>query len=101
MITEARITTAQREQEVPTLEQIRHVLKVMPTSTEIERRNRAVVAFTIVSGARDSAIASMKLKHVDVAAGRIDQDAREVNTKFSKTFVTFFFPVGDDILTIV
>jgi integrase len=98
---EARIATARREQEVPTLEQIRHVLKVMPTSTEIERRNRAVVAFTIVSGARDSAIASMKLKHVDVAAGRIDQDAREVNTKFSKTFVTFFFPVGDDILSIV
>ncbi len=24
------------------------------------------------------------------------QDAREVNTKFSKTFTTFFFPVGND-----
>ena len=43
----------------------------------------------------------MKLKHVDLAADSIDQDAREVNTKFSKIFTTFFFPVGDDIRRIV
>jgi integrase/recombinase XerC len=29
------------------------------------------------------------------------QDAREVNTKFSKTFTTIFFPVGDEIRKIV
>jgi len=73
----------------------------MPTSTEIERRNRALVAFTLLTGARDSAIASMKLKHVDLVASRVDQDAREVNTKFSKTFETFFFPVGAEIRGIV
>ena len=33
--------------------------------------------------------------------GKLDQDAREVNTKFSKTFTTFFFPVGDDFRIIV
>ena len=31
----------------------------------------------------------------------VDQDAREVKTKFSKTFTTFFFPVGDEIREIV
>lgn len=98
---ETRIATARREQKVPTLEQIKHVLKVMPTGTEIERRNRALIAFTLLTGARDSAIASMKLKHIDLVAGRVDQDAREVNTKFSKTFETFFFPVGDEIPVIV
>jgi site-specific recombinase XerD len=41
---ETRIATAQREPRVPTLEQIKHVLKTMPTGTEIERRNRALVA---------------------------------------------------------
>jgi hypothetical protein len=60
----------------------------MPASTEIERRNRAVVAFTILTGARDGAIASFKLGHIDIAEGKIDQDAREVRTKFSKSFVT-------------
>jgi hypothetical protein len=43
----------------------------------------------------------MKLKHVDLVANRVDQDAREVKTKFSKTFSTFFFPVGDEIRIIV
>jgi integrase len=43
----------------------------------------------------------MKLKHVDLIAGCVNQDAREVKTKFSKTFNTFFFPVGDEIHEIV
>jgi integrase len=59
------------------------------------------MAFTLLTGARDSAIASMKLKHVDMVAGCVNQDAREVKTKFSKTFDTFFFPVGDEIREIV
>jgi len=51
-----------------------------------------LVAFTILTGARDGAIASFKLRHIDIAEGTIDQDAREVQTKFSKSFVTTFFP---------
>ena len=61
----------------------------------------SLIAFTLLTGARDSAIASMKLKHVDLIENCVNQDAREVNTKFSKTFNTFFFPVGDEIRTIV
>jgi integrase len=97
---DTRIATA-REQKVPTLEQIKYVISTMPANTEIERRNRALIAFTLLTGARDRAIASMKLKHVDLTANSVTQDAREVNTKFSKTFTTFFFPVGDEIRGIV
>ena len=43
----------------------------------------------------------MKLKHVDLTSDCVYQDARDVNTKFSKTFHTFFFPVGDEIRTLV
>ncbi|OQX19912.1 MAG: recombinase XerC [Desulfobulbaceae bacterium A2] len=98
---DTRVATAQRQPKVPTLEQIKHVIITMPDATDIERRNRALVAFTLLTGARDSAIASMKLKHVDLPAGCVNQDAREVNTKFSKTFDTFFFPVGEDVREIV
>ncbi len=98
---DTRIATTQREQKAPTLEQVKHVIASMPASTDIERRNRALVAFTLLTGARDSAIASMKLKHVDLIANSVNQDAREVKTKFSKTFNTFFFPVGEDIRGIV
>lgn len=98
---ETRIATAHREKRAPTLEQILHVIETMPSSTEIERRDRALIAFTLLTGARDSAIASMKLRHIDLIVGCVYQDARDVKTKFSKTFDTFFFPVGDDALRIV
>jgi integrase len=97
---DTRIATAQREKRAPTLEQIHYVIRTMPSNTEIERRDRALISFALLTGARDSAIASMKLKHIDLVAGCVYQDARDVNTKFSKTFETFFFSVGGDALKI-
>lgn len=98
---ETRIAKAHRQTPIPTLDQIRHVIQAMPASTEIEQRNRALIAFTLLTGARDGAIASLRLRHVDLTEGCVNQDAREVRTKFSKTFTTWFFPVGDEIRTIV
>ena len=98
---ETRVAEARRDQRVPTVEQIRHVLETMPAGSEIEQRNRALIAFTLLTGARDGAIASLKLKHIDMTEGKLDQDARDVNTKFSKTFTTYFFPVGDNVCSIV
>lgn len=94
---DTRIATAKRQKAVPTIEQIKNVIANMPTNTLIEKRNRALMAFTILTGARDSAIASFKLKHIDLLSCSVQQDARDVKTKFSKTFATFFFPVSDDI----
>jgi integrase/recombinase XerD len=98
---EVRIATARRHTTYPTLEQVSHVINTMPNHTAIERRNRSLIAFTLLTGVRDSAIASLKLKHVDVVGNSVFQDARDVNTKFSKTFTTYFFPVGDHIHEIV
>ena len=98
---DTRIATARRPQKAPTLEQIKHVIAAMLSETEIEKRNRALVAFTLLTGARDSAIASMKLKHIDLATKCVHQDAREVDTKFSKSFITYFFPVGDEVHQVV
>jgi integrase len=98
---DVRVATAKREQVGPTLEQAKHVIALMPSGTAIECRDRTLIAFTLLTGARDSAIASMKLKHVNLIAGCVDQDAREVKTKFSKTFTTYFFPVGDEVRQIV
>lgn len=94
------IAKATREPRVPTIAQVETVLAAMPAGTAIEKRNRALLAFTLLTGARDNATASMRLKHVDVAERRIFQDAREVRTKFSKSFPTFFFQVGNDVETI-
>lgn len=100
-IRDARVAKAVRTSRVPTLEQIRSVIRSMPATTEVEKRDQAIIAFTILTGARDGATASFKLRHIDLELGQIDHDARQVQTKFAKTFVTTFFPVGEDVRLIV
>lgn len=97
----ARVAGAHRRKECPTLAQIRAMLDAMPAGTEVERRDRAIVAFTILTGARDAATISFRLKHIDLESGLLEQDAREVCTKRRKTFTTWFFPVGEDFRGIV
>ena len=98
---DVRIAKAARHKLFPSLKQVHHVIATMPTGTAIELRNRALVAFALLTGARDGALASFRLKHVDLVQGCVDQDARDVKTKASKTFSTWFFPVGGDALQIV
>lgn len=74
---DARIAHAQRETPYPTLAQCRHAFDQMPEATQIERRNKALFAFLMITGARDGAIASLRLKHIDLVEGVVYQDARE------------------------
>jgi integrase len=73
----------------------------MPAATVWERRDRALVAFASLTGARVSALASFRLGDVDVASRQVDQDARHVRTKGGKTFRTFFMPWVENALDIV
>jgi integrase/recombinase XerD len=100
-VKDTRVANAKRKKPVPSAEQIIHVLDNMPVSTAIEKRNRALIALTLLTGARDSAIASLKIKHINLYEESLFQDAREVKTKFSKTFTTYFFPVGELPLNIL
>jgi len=92
---------SKKAKEFPTLEQIKAVLASMPNDSEIQRRDRALIAFTALTAMRDGAIASLKLKHIHLESCLVEQLSDEVNTKFSKTIYTYFFPVGDDIKQIV
>lgn len=92
---DARIAHTARDTIYPTPEQCRHAFGQMPSATPLQRRDKALFAFLMLTGARDGAIASMRLKHVDLVQGCVHQDARDVKTKFAKTFITWFFPVDD------
>jgi integrase/recombinase XerD len=94
---ESRAAKASSLKKFPTLEQIRQVIFAMPNSNELEKRNRALIAFTILTGIRVQALMSLKIKHVDLERELVTQDPREVKTKFSKQIPTYFFPVGEDI----
>ncbi|MFT6693816.1 MAG: integrase/recombinase XerD [Neolewinella sp.] len=62
---DTRVATAKMQRSVPPIERIKNVIESVPINTVVDRRNRALIAFTLLIGARDCAIASMKLKHDD------------------------------------
>ena len=95
------VARARREKRVPTSAQVDHVLTTMPGDNVLARRDRALIAFAALTGARVGALASFQLGHVDLGAGLVEQDARTVQTKFAKTFRTYFMPIGDTALAIV
>lgn len=94
-----RASRASKPRPLATLDQVRDTVLAMPKTTAIERRDRALMAFAIVSGARDGAIITMKLKHVDLADRQVLQHPDEVATKGSAHIFTWFFPVGKDMVS--
>ncbi|WEK49021.1 MAG: tyrosine-type recombinase/integrase [Candidatus Kaistia colombiensis] len=89
------------DQPIPSPDDIRKMIAALPADTMIERRNRALVAFIYLTGMRDGAVISIRCKHILLEARQVNQDAREVHTKFGKNMLTTWFPVGDDIEQIV
>jgi integrase len=98
---DTRAAKAPRFKTAPTIEQVRAALAAMPAETEIDRRNRALIALAILTGARDRALATLRLKHIDLERKLVLQDPREVMTKRRKRIDTYFFPLGEDLEAIV
>lgn len=93
-----RAASASRPKSYPSMEMVAHAFAQMPQETEVDHRNRAAFSLFMLTGIRDGAAASLRLKHVNLIDGYIFQDAREVKTKRSKTFTSYFLPVGDQYL---
>jgi integrase len=70
----------------------------MPSETDIQKRDRALIALLALTGIRVAAAASMRLKHV--FDDRIEQHPQEVKTKYSKKIVTYYFPISDFLMIV-
>lgn len=92
----ARAAHAQRHIPYPSMEQAFHAFQAMPNGGELERRDRALFAFFMLTAARDGAVASLRLKHINLFDGYVFQDGQNVKTKNSKTIDTWFFPVNEE-----
>lgn len=98
---DSAIAKARREKAFPTIAQVELVLSIMPADSAVQRRERALIALAMITGSRVGALASFQLRDVSIEHGYVDQDARHVQTKFAKTFRTYFMPVSDLALEIV
>ena len=100
---DVRAAKAPADRAIPTLEQIGHVINGMPSGTAIEKRNRALLAFIALTGIRDGAAITLRLKHVDLTGPIpcVIQNPNQVSTKNSKRIDTFFFPIGEPFAALV
>ncbi len=89
---DARAAHAQRPVPFPSSISAFHAFQAMPNRIELKMRDKALFDFFMLTGARVGAVASFRLKYVNLVDGYVFQDEREVNTKNSKTFKTWFFP---------
>lgn len=95
---DARVAHTARDKQYPTVEAAFHAFQAMPEGSEFQKRDKALFAFFMLTGARVGAVASLRLKHIDLFNGRVFQDGRDVDTKFSKTIDTTFYPVDPTYL---
>lgn len=95
-----RAAKAPTDRAIPTLEQVLQAVESMPADTEVEKRNRALLAFTVITGTRDGATVTLRLKHFDPIRNLVIQNPNEVKTKFSKRICAFLLPVDDKLKAI-
>ena len=67
----------------------------MPAQTDVGLRDRAVLVCLTLTATRIKALTTLQIKHIRRDALGIDFDASDVETKFGKTFTSFFAPFGD------
>ncbi|WP_424991460.1 tyrosine-type recombinase/integrase [Fluviibacterium sp. S390] len=96
----ARIAHTQREVPYPSMEACFKAFTAMPAATDCDKRDKALFAFMMLTGARIGATGSLKLLHINLEERHVCQDAREVATKNAKTIDTWFLPVDSAYLDV-
>ncbi|MFH1319802.1 MAG: site-specific integrase [Bacteroidota bacterium] len=86
---DARIATQPRKKEIPSLEEVKAVIESIKGKSEAEIRDKAMISLMFLTGARISAIKTLRMKCLDREKLIIYQDPTfGVETKFSKRIVT-------------
>ena len=81
-----------------TFDQAICIFNSMPSVSTIGIRNRAIIAMFICTGIRITALTTLRGKHVNVHTRWINQDPREVETKFAKHIRTYCLNLGSELL---
>lgn len=94
---DTKIATASKMPKYPTLSYIKKLCS-FEVNNEIDQRDRALIAFTALSGMRDLAIVTLPIGCFDTETLQIEQDpTKGVKTKYSKTIYTTLFNFDDEL----
>lgn len=94
-----RVATSASLPKYPTLEQIKQLCS-FSVQTELDQRDRALIAFTALTGMRDQAIVTLPLGCFDQEKMLVQQlPSKGVQTKFSKDIYTTLFQVDETLVS--
>lgn len=95
----ARLAVSKKREHYPTIEQVKKVIASIEIHSEIDKRDRALLSFTLLSGMRDSAIVSLSIGCFDEQTLKVNQDPKlGVKTKFSKHIRSVLFQFDEELL---
>ncbi len=86
-----------KPKDFPSVEDFRKAILAMPAASEIERRDRAIMALLLQTAMRDAALIGVKMRDVDIRSSYVFQDPRHAHTKFHKPIDSFLFSFGEDV----
>ncbi len=91
---ETNIALEKQEKDIPTLDEIKSVVNNIRVKTEVDMRDKALIAFLILTGMRISAVISLPMQAFDKQKLIIEQSPKMgVKTKNSKKILSTFLPI--------
>lgn len=92
---DTRMAIAGSTRAKPTFDEAKQIIEGITGGSEIDRRDRAVISFALITGCRISAMVSLKMKNFDKRRQVVDQNPGDgVRTKMRKKILTPLFPIG-------
>ncbi len=96
---QSRMAISPKRLEYPSAEYVKKVCQSIDIRNEVDRRDRALIAFTLLSAMRDSAVISLPMECFNPETLIVDQNPKKgVKTKFSKQIVTKLFLFDDELM---
>lgn len=88
--------------DIPTLAYVKKLISTIPPDTEVNKRDRALIAFTCLTGARESALVSLPIMAVNIEKMFVEQNPLDgVKTKFTKHITSKIFNFDEDLVKCV
>lgn len=95
----ARLAVSKKREYYPTMEQVKKVIESIEIKTETDLRDKALLCFTLLSGARDNAIRTLPICCFNEQTLQVNQDPKlGVKTKFNKHIRSVLYRFDNDML---
>jgi site-specific recombinase XerD len=91
-----------KSRDYPWLEYVKSLVSSIDVLTEIDQRDRALIAFLLLSGMRDRAVATLPLGCFELEKLEVSQHpSKGVQTKFGKPMTTYLWKFDEELLSCV